>query len=63
MRGAPIHGPIRDDSPCIDCKKPTRYSGCHDTCKKMAEWKAKVKSVKKSRKDYLAKYELGWHKK
>ena len=45
-----IYGPIRDISPCKDCKD--RYIGCHDKCVLYAEWKAEIERVKEEKRKY-----------
>ncbi len=61
MRGAPIHGPIRDDSPCRFCEKPERNNVCHDTCEKHAKWKAEVEKVNNCRREYMRKRDIHRH--
>lgn len=63
MRGFQITGPIRDENPCYDCKKPMRHSGCHDTCEKHAAWKAKVEIVKANRREYERKLGIQFRRK
>lgn len=43
---------VREKSPCAFCPPEEKYTACHDTCKKFAEWKEKVKTVKENRKKY-----------
>ena len=61
--GKRIDGPIRDDNPCLNCKKQTRYYGCHDKCPRYKEWKAEIERVNKNRRDYAKNREIGWRNK
>ena len=61
--GKAITGPIRDDNPCLNCKKPKRYPGCHGKCKDHAKWKAEIERVNKNRHDYAKDKQIGWRKK
>ena len=55
MSGNNISGPIRDENPCHDCKKPVRHTACHDTCKRHAAWQAEKERVKANRREYERK--------
>jgi hypothetical protein len=44
-------GPMRDRSPCADCKD--RVIGCHGKCVPYAEWRAELERVKNNRKAYI----------
>lgn len=57
MKGSSFTGPIRDVSPCLDCRKPKRYHGCHDTCPDHAKWTAEKERVNANRRKY--EYEKG----
>lgn len=43
---------VREKPPCAFCPPEEKYTACHDTCKRFAEWKARVELVKKNRKEY-----------
>ena len=58
--GKEISGPIRNDNPCLNCKKPTRHPGCHDKCQRHKEWKAEIERVNQNRRDYAKNREIGW---
>ena len=40
-------------NPCYGCVPPERHIGCHDACKKRAEWLVVWEARKKHLKDYL----------
>lgn len=63
MKDDSFSGPIRDENPCYNCKKPMRHTGCHDTCKRHAAWKAEVERVKANRREHARKRDIGWRKK
>ena len=63
MKGGTIYSPIRDANPCLCCKPPERYPGCHGKCEKHAAWKAEIERVNKNRRDYAKDKEIGWRKK
>lgn len=40
-------------NPCYGCVPPERHLGCHDKCKKRAEWLNVLEAKKKHLKEYL----------
>ena len=43
---------IRDKNPCIDCKRPWKKPGCHDTCPDRKPWVDELERVKSNRIAY-----------
>lgn len=43
---------IREKPPCAFCPPEEKYRACHDTCKRFAEWRAKVDLVNENRRKY-----------
>lgn len=43
---------IRDRNPCVDCKRPWKKPGCHDTCPDRKPWVEELERVNKARREY-----------
>lgn len=51
MKGKPMSGPIRDETPCKYCTDE-RHTACHDTCKKFKLWTEEKDRVVENRRKY-----------